>query len=148
MRNEKKTTKLNWWVDPRFLVAINVVSHMFFSTLKNTKKMVPRFFHPRQYGSNQWVYHHSNDPPSFLRSTNRWTKTFRGLSTTKKMREWKSKKDRSRYPFFLLPRSLVGGWTNPFEKYYYVVTMGILPNFPGENNKYLKPAPRNIPKHA
>ena len=30
----------------------------------------------------------------------------------------------------------VVGWTNPFEK-YYIVKMGIFPNFQGETKKYL-----------
>ena len=49
----------------------------------------------------------------------------------------------------IIPRScevfspnLVGGWTNPFEKYARQIGF-IFPNFRGEHKKYLKPPPRN-----
>ena len=38
---------------------------------------------------------------------------------------------------------LVGGWTNPSEKYYYVVKLEISYQNRGEHKTYLKPPPRN-----
>ncbi len=39
--------------------------------------------------------------------------------------------------------NLVGGWTKPVEK-YYIVKMGIFPDFRGDNKKYLTPPSSNI----
>jgi len=38
-------------------------------------------------------------------------------------------------------QNLVGGWTNPFEK--YARQIGSFPQVRDEKNKYLKPPPRN-----